>query len=447
MEYYKTLFFNKSKHSYELNEIDFYMDDSSKIMVYDNVPTVGFKITTNGILDPISGYIFHPKNFYSFKSEILKRNCVVNGICTLPLIFDYDKNSAYNVLFYDDVKDSLVEVSVDEKISLSTSSLGMLLRSIDDELYYIYLGLVGVFYVDIHGKTSIKKKHAVFKIATLYDNTGDDINIYSNKITYIDYKKDTDKKYFKVKTFDMDKVYIKPYYVEKKIVLGDYISNGVFDIELFSDKHPSFCITPKVRKLLNKDKLNKTHNCMVMSAEKIGLADISLHINANFSSSNATNQTLQNNTFTYEVISDLDLDFNSNNYAIDFNGTLFLIDFDGLNSSGFYQPSFTINRFKYAIPYSVIPRFKLFALSTYGISWTKPKYTKPTIDLDLTKEYDIYRVYYSLNDKFSYNIVAFDNPVFNEYRTEIVDKSVFDEITTTKTIKLPLLGMPYDFTI
>lgn len=449
MQYYKTLYFNKIKHSYELREINIHPNNIVDEVTYENNPITGFKICAYFVIDPISGYIFYPQNFTSFKNDIIKRNLVVNGVCTVPVIFDYLKNGSFNIVCYNDIKDKLETVDTHEKTSLSKTTIGTLIRNVDDEMFYIYLGSVGIYYVDINGKSSIKRKHAVFKINYL-NNLDDNVTILVNKISYIDYKKDNDEIYFEVKKLNLNKLHIKPYYGSvSTIYLLDYISNNTFDFEAFSTKYPSFCITPKSRKLINETKLHKTKNKMYISSQKIGQCDLSLNISLKYSSVDKIAKTFKNAIYSYEVVSSLNLDFEKDNYAIDIDGTLYLIVIDGLNKIGFYQPSVILDRLKGSFRYSVLPKFNLYSLSDYGISWTKPKFGKNSLvsTIDFKKDYDLYKVSYKLNDQYEYTVATNDKIDFNEAFSMITDTKLFEELSNNHFTTISLLGDDYDYNI
>jgi hypothetical protein len=66
------------------------------------------------------------------------------------IILDYLKNGTFNIVCYDDIKEKLETVNTNEKTSLSKTAIGTLIRNVDDEMFYIYLGSVGIYYVDIN---------------------------------------------------------------------------------------------------------------------------------------------------------------------------------------------------------------------------------------------------------------------------------------------------------
>ena len=170
MEYYKELFFAKKKHSYVLSSINFYAESESDIVKYNNVPAKGFKLAGGGLLDPTTGYIFYPDNITSFKEMLSNTNSLRNGVCVQPLVFEYIKDGSFRVHLFYDVEDELTAVSVHDKVSLSESKPGTILRSIEDESYYLYMGMVGQFYVSENGNGTVKKKHLVLKTDYFNEN-------------------------------------------------------------------------------------------------------------------------------------------------------------------------------------------------------------------------------------------------------------------------------------
>ncbi len=328
MEYYRELFFTKKKHSYDLHSINFYAEDENDIVKYNNTPSIGFKFLdeSGSMLDPVSGYLFHPSNANEFKDALVLKNILKNGVCLEPIIFEYVKDGTFCAHLYSDVVDELVEVKVHDKISLSESSPGTILRSIEDESYYLYMGLVGQFYVNENGDGCVKKKHLVLKTDCFADD--DDTVLIGRHFTFVDFNKDKTKDYFKIKDIPANKLRVKYYSSGNDIIhLGKYIRNDVFDVYDFQRDHPSFVLSSTVRFLFSKDDISMTRNVVKLDYEYIGETNLTVKYDVKYTSFDSKTKTFYNALVVPTLIGDagLDIDITKHNYVVEIGNEKYLI--------------------------------------------------------------------------------------------------------------------------
>lgn len=431
MEYYKELFFLKKKHNYDLNSITFY-SHADDVIKYNNIPSTGFKIINNGFLDPSTGYIFHPNNAVPFKDLLLKRNALKNGVCVKPIIFEYIKDGSFVVHLYDDVVDDLNCVCIDDKVSLAESKPGNILRSIDDESYYIYMGLVGQFYVDEKGNGSVKKKHLALK-TDFFNEEDNDTTLWVRHFTYIDFNKDKDKSYLKISKVPFDNLKIKYYdYAGGRdfIDLSKYVHDDVFDVYGFQHDYPSLLLSQTVRRLFSKDDISMTRNNVKLNYEYIGETGFSLEYDIDFNGFDSKTQTLYNVSILPNIKSTdfPEIDFTKHTYAIEVDDEKYLMSSRKLLEIGGYSVS-ALRDFSVFRQYSYTTAIFLYALDKVSIISPKKLYTvirnkamKKQNAINWGKRHKVYKVEYVLNDSLKFNL--FSNH-FN--RGDVLDSIIVDD--------------------
>ena len=450
MEYYKELFFAKKKHSYELNSINFYAENEEDIVKYNNIPAKGFKLVNGSLLDPVTGYLFHPDNAYSFKDLLITRNIWRNGVCVEPIIFEYVKDGSFRAHLYADVENELVEVSVHDKVSLSESKPGTILRSIEDESYYLYMGMVGQLYVNESGKGSVKKKHLVLK--TDFFNEGDESNteLIIRHFNYVDFTKDKIKSYFKIKDISPDKLKIKYYsYGSDIIKLGEYINNDKFDVYDFQRDYPSLLLTSTVRLLFTKDDISMTRNHVKLQYEFLGEMGLQVIYNLTYSSFDSKTKTFYNVEIKPEIRSKAypQLDFNKHNYAIEYNNEKMLItprrlvEIVGYNSSSKKDLSL-FSRYSYPTEFYLYKLDSVSVISNRKFYMAAKQSTSKTPPFNWFSPVKIYQVEYLLNEQYSFNLFNTPFDKCGEIFDALVvnDSDAFDQIKNTGRAVFELFG-------
>jgi len=447
MEYYKELFFKKKKHSYNLREINFHIENQNDVVKYENIPSKGFKLINSNFLDPVTGYIFHPLNSTAFKEKLIQRNLLINGVCIKPIIFEYIKNGFFLVHIYDDVKDDLEEVCVSKKVSLSESKPGNILRNIDDESYYIYLGLIGQYYVSTKGKASVKKKHLVLK-TDLFDNSDEDTVLTVHHFNYVDYTKDTDKKYVVVKSTDVENLKIHCYHFGKTIIpLGKYINNTKFIVYDFQNDYPTLLLSKTVKKVFSNDDISLTRNKVELNYEYLGETSLELIYNVNYTNTVSSENALLNASLMTSIISsnpNIHTDFEKYNYAAEIDGEMFLLSPRMLFEVDCYESYFdnSVTAFKgmYNTHLNLYKVKEFFGQEPIIESpYFRFKSEKPRLSFD--KDVKLYKIKYVLNGNKSYNL--FNKPFENHKKIEklvVSNKHIFEHLKTKKAISVTILG-------
>lgn len=449
MEYYKELFFTKKKHSYELNSINFYAEDENDVVKYSNTPTRGFKFVDQygGMLDPVSGYIFHPCNSVEFKNSLVLSNSLKNGVCLEPIIFEYAKDGSFKAHLYSDVSSDLVEIKVHEKVSLSESHPGYILRSIEDESYYLYMGLVGQLYVNENGDGHVKKKHLVLKADCFVDD--DEVALIGQHFTFVDFNKDKNKSYFKIKDIQSNKLKIKYYSTGNDVIyLGRYIKDNVFDVYDFQRDYPSFILSSTTKFLFSKDDISMTRNNVKLCYEYVGESNLTVRYDVKYSSFDSKTKTLCNAVVVPTLLGDCDLeiDVTKNNYVVEIGLDKFLLSHRRLTEIDAYNPTakrdFSLfQRYSYStevsffniVGSSIISRTRFFNLRRFS----KTPQFGPEVWLNKVK---IYKVEYVLNDKHRFNM--FSSLFEYSERSDLVvnDREVFDQIRKYGHVSVCLFG-------
>lgn len=442
MEYYKELFFTKQKHNYNLEYINFYNDDMD-VIKYNNIPSKGFKICRGNYLDPKTGYIFQPQNGLQFKEKLLRLNLIKNGICVAPVIFEYKMGGMFNIHLYDDVKEQLNDVGVLNKVSLSESVLGELLRNIDDESYYIYFGPVAQYYVSESGVGTIKKKHLILKTNWVTDN---DISI--SKFTFIDYTKDTIKSYFKVRDIPLTELRINYYTSTSKYIdLINYIHNGVFDVNLFQSEYPSLMLSNTIRRVFNTEYIMKTKNRVKLEYSYIGYGSLTFKYDISYDGYDQKQKKFYNAKLIRSIYSKEfpEIDFNKYNYVVELNGVKFLLAPRRLKE-------FDADAYDLKLSVNILTQYGLedilfYRLNNATISYSKKfdlEFIKSFSNYDWSQKVKIFKINYCLNDVFRSNI--FDNPfvIDTPYDKYISDSSVFDSLKLNKMLSINLIGFTED---
>lgn len=452
MEYYRELFFAKVKHSYELNQINFYSDNIDDVVRYINVPAKGFKFLSTGLLDPVTGYIFKPSNFFSFKEKIIFQNKLKNGVCVSPIIFEYIKDGSFYVHLYSDVIDNLVEVSIKNKVSLSESKPGTLLRSVEDESYYLYLGLVGQFYVDEYGNNGVvRKKHLVLKTDYLNNNNAEnDVILHVKHFHYVDFTKDKKQVYLQVKHIEKENLKVQHYY-GTNINLGEYIHNDQFEVYDFQKDYPSLLLSPTTRFVFKKSDISLTRNNVRLHHDYVGEADIKVSYDVDFNSKDTAHKSLHDVFINRKLFSTShpDIDFQKNNYSIEVDGLYYLISPSCLLSSHETSPSLRIDldifaKYAYQTDFmfylldnvSVVSRRKL-----YNLQYNSPTYKKPVVDR--SKKIKLYKTSYVLNNHNHYNIFYPEKTNSCDDRIEslvVNESSIFDDIKKNGNVSFSIFG-------
>lgn len=450
MEYYKELFFTKKKHSYDLHNINFHIENEEDVVKYNNYPSKGFKLVQGNLLDPVTGYIFHPENSWYFKDLMIRRNVLNNGVCVEPIIFEYIKDGTFNAHLYNDVKDDLVEVSVEDKISLSESKSGTLLRSINDESYYIYMGMVGQYYVSENGKGNVKKKHLVLKTDFFKENDDDDDTVLNvHHFSYIDFTKDKEKKYFKVKDISPENLKIKYYsYTTDVIPVGDYIADNVFDVYGFQHDYPSLLLSSTVRILFSKEDISMTRNKVKLEYDYIGEMEMDLNFHIDYSSFDNQKRMLYGVNVVPEIKSTThySVDFSKHNYVVELDDEFYLVaprrlvEFDCVDS--YFKTD--INLFRGYTFSTEILLYKMGMNSIISVPRSFYRYYNNNNDnksFDWSKSVKLYRVEYVLNDTHRFNIFSRSfNRITNASELNVIDPDVFEIIKENKGIAVSLFG-------
>jgi hypothetical protein len=447
MEYYKELFFTKRKHSYDLYEINFHADQVENIIRYNNTPSKGFKLVGKDLLDPVTGYIFHPENSYSFKDKMIRDNVLINGVCTKPIIFEYVKDGTFIAHLYEDVQDELIEVSVQDKVSLSESKPGTILRNIEDESYYIYMGMVGQFYVTERGKGSVKKKHLVLK-TDYVDQKDDDTILIVYHLSYIDYKKDKDKSYFQVNDISPEKLKVKYYsYGHEIIPIGDYIKDDKFQVYDFQREYPSLLLSGTVRIIFAKDDISMTRNKVNLDYEYLGETGLDLICQLKYGSFDMKAKTFFNIDIDMNIESTdgLLLDFYKYNYAVEIDGEKYLVSPRRLLEINTYTSDVRANinlfqgfRFNTDVEFYRMSDISIVNHKSYH---THKRMIKNHSMVDWSKKVKIYKVEYVLNDKYRYNI--FEKPftaLKNSDSISVLDKDIFDFLKNNNGVAINIFG-------
>lgn len=447
MEYYKKLFFIKRKHRYDLNEINFHIENNDNAVEYDNIPSKGFKLIMDGFLDPVTGYVFHPANAVYFKEMLIKRNYLLNGVCIKPIIFEYLTNGYFNAHIYDDVKDDLEEVSVSNKISLSESTPGSILRNINDESYYIYLGMVGQFYVSRSGKMSLKKKHLVLK-TTYFKDTESDTVFNIQHFSYVSFTKDKEKKYIVVRNTDVENLKIQCYYFGREVIpLGSYIKNNAFQVYEFQHDYPSLLLSKTVKKLFSKDDISLTRNKVELNYEYIGESSLELVYTLDYQGSDPNSNSFFNTTLKTRIDStdkNVHVDFEKYNYAAEIDGTMFLLSPRPLYEidcySSFYDNG--INLFEkdfntYLNFYKIDSLFGDQPLN--DTRYFRFRRNRPSLSLD--RDVKLYKIEYILNKKKKYNLFDKSFERYNNVEKLVVSNNdIFAHLKTNKELSITILG-------
>lgn len=447
MEYYKELFFSKKKHSYDLYEINFCISDDS-VVRYNNTPAFGFKLVgVSSLLDPVTGYVFHPENSCVFKELIIKRNFLKNGICVCPIIFEYIKDGSFNAHIYDDVKDDLIEVSVQDKVSLSESKPGTILRSVDDESYYIYMGMVGQYYITGRGKGNVRKKHLVLKTDN-FNEYDESTVLIVHHFSYVDFTKDKNKSYFKVKDIAPENLKIKYYSFGNDIIsVGDYIDNDKFQVYDFQQKYPYLLLNGRIKIIFDKDDISMTRNKVKLRYEYVGETGLSLNYSFTYSSFDSKVKKLFNTTVKSEIqTTDFHaVDFEKHNYVVEIDGEKYLISNRRLTEIDCYYPHFksSVNLFQ---TYRHNADFLLYKMDDSSVMDTKTYQTisKRTIERrtspDWSKKVKIYKVEYVLNGKHHFNLFSKPSEKIENEDVIINDIEVFDFIREHGGISINIFG-------
>jgi len=447
LEYYKDLFFSKKKHSYELHKINLLLNDEGSVK-YDNVPVKGFKLINLKFLDPITGYIFHPHNAYAFKEKLIKTNQLVNGVCTAETIFEYVKDGSFNIHFYDDVKDTLLPVEISKKISLSNSKIGMLLRNIDDEEYYIYLGLVGQYYVSDTNNGMVKKKHMVLKTNYITNsNSFEDTSIYLSHISYLDFTKDKDENYFKIMDVDLSKLKIAlSMYDSDCIMLVNYIENDIFDVDKFSKDYPHLVLSRTIRKVFSKNYISMTRNKIKLVYEYVTKSSLELYIDFEYKSFDSKFNKFNKVTLmpTFILGNGKKLDIENKNYAIKVGNDHYLLTLRTLSEMQHYGAKYKKNiNICSNGNYNMMDVF-FFSLSDVSFQNNNSSYLnfllkEKSDELNWTQEYEIYEINYELNKTHLFSI--FDNPYSSlHHDTFHSTKELFTHIKNDKSLTIPIFG-------
>ena len=450
MEYYKELFFAKKKHSYDLHNINFYAENEDDIIKYNNVPAKGFKLVNGSLLDPVTGYIFHPENAYNFKDLLIARNIWRNGVCVKPIIFEYIKDGSFRAHLYEDVKDDLMEVSVHDKVSLSESKPGTILRSIEDESYYLYMGMVGQLYVNENGKGSVKKKHLVLKTDFFNESDTSDTELIIRHFNYVDFTKDKVKSYLKIKDISPDNLKIKYYsYGSDVIQLGEYITNDKFDVYDFQRDYPSLLLSSTVRLLFTRDDISMTRNHVKLNYEYIGEIGLKVVYNVEYSSFDSKTKTFYNVVVKPEIKSTQfpNIDFFKHNYAIEYNSEKMLVaprrlkEIVGFNST-FKKDLSVFSRYTYPTEFYM---YKLDSVSVISNRkfYTVVKQNKATPQtLNWFAPIKFYQVEYVLNEQYSFNLFNTPFEKTDEIYDELVvnDSDAFDHIRKHGFVTFDLFG-------
>lgn len=445
LEYYKELFFTKIKHSYDLHHINFHAETQDDIIKYDNKPSVGFKLVNNKFLDPKSGYIFHPSNSWAFKEKLITQNLLINGVCIKPIIFEYVKDGSFNIHLYEDVKDELMNVSVDDTVSLSESKPGTILRNLDDESYYIYMGMVGQYYVTENGKGSVKKKHLVLKTDYFNEKEDDTILIVSH-FSYVDYTKDKEKNYFKVKDIQPENLKIKYYsYGQGIIPVGDYIENEKFQVYSFQKDYPSLMLSGTIRKVFDKDDIQMTRNNVKLVYEYLGTTGLDFVCHLKYASFDSKTKTFYNAELRTEIVSTkgIVLDFEKHNYVVEIDDSKYLIYPRRLEEINNYNPHLKadINLFQ-GYKYSTdVLFYKMNDASTAVNSvFYYPYSNVKNQEINWSQNVKIYMVEYSLNNTYRFNLF---NNAFNPLNDETLmvhDRNIFNFLKDNSGVAINLFG-------
>jgi len=442
MEYYKELFFVKKKHSYDLHKINFHIETQESVVQYNNVPSKGFKLVGCNLLDPMTGYIFHSQNATQFKEQLISQNLLINGVCIKPIIFEYIKDGSFNAHIYDDVKNVLSVVMVCDKISLSESKIGDILRNIEDESYYIYLGLVGQYYVTTKGKSSVKKKHLVLKTDNI--NGVDDTTILTvHQFNYVPYTKHTEKKYVLIKSVNPTNLKIKCYMYHTNVIsIGDYVNNDVFDIKSFQKKFPTLVLSNTVRTLFSSKEISMGTNKVVLTYDYIGETSISLKYDVKFVGSNSNFNIFYDVELKSDIIADdvNDLvDFENNNYAIELDGDKYLMTTKMLYEVGCYNPYFIKGNYFKNLNHSYLILLKL---NTCSVMNNKQFYHNHNDihNINWDKKVKIYKVCYLLNKHHSYNLFNHNTDYEKLNTLNVIDDVVFDIIDKQHSVTKTVIG-------
>ena len=448
LEYYKELFFTKKKHSYDLHSINFYAEDENDIVKYNNVPAVGFKFLdqSGSMLDPVSGYLFHPYNSADFKNTLVLRNILKNGVCLEPIIFEYIKDGSFRAHLYSDIQDELMEVKVHDKVSLSESNPGTILRSIEDESYYLYMGLVGQFYVNENGDGSVKKKHLVLKTDCFADD--DDTILIGRHFTFVDFNKDKVKDYFKIKDIPANKLKIKYYSAgDEAIYLGEYIRDNIFDVYDFQRDYPSFILSSTVRFLFSKNDISMTRNVVKLDYEYLGETNLTVNYDIKYTSFDSKAKIFYNASVVPTLIGDdgIDIDVAKHNYVVEIGNEKFLISHRRLVEIDTYNVS-AKRDFSLFQRYSYSTEISLFSIvGSSIISRTRffnhKRFSKNSISPEVwLNKVKVYKVEYLLNDKHHFNM--FSNLFESSERDDLFvnDREVFNLIKQHGKIAVCLFG-------
>ncbi len=434
MEYYKELYFNKTKHSYALNYINFRESAMENTVKYDNIPTKGIKLFSSSFLDPKTGYLFQPTNGWQFKEMIIRRNLLVNGVCIEPVIFEYTKDELYNIHLYNDVKHELQEIKVKEAISLSETKPGTLIRNMSNESYYIYMGLVGQYYVSTTGEGVIKKKHLVLKTDYINQNESNTL-LRASHFTYLDYKKDTEKNYFKILDIAPENMKISYYsYRHNVISLGDYIENEKFKVYDFQRDYPSLMLSKTIRKVISSDDLSLKKNIMRLEYEYLGTSGLELVSNLTFTKCDDVHKILYDLEIKRSIRSttNIDLDFEKNNYAIEYNGKKYLIYPRILPEIGNYQPNFQ-NPVDVLDGTGYVETIAFYKLHNAGTEINT--FYNGYKALVCNEDVKIFKVSYNLNNTVKFNL--FENP-FKHMTISSLKVTSVDKFETYKTDKIQI---------
>lgn len=439
MEYYKKLYFVKRKHFNVVSGVRIHNDSSdTNLLEYDNIPNVGFKVVSTGLIDPVSGFIFRPENYWLFKEAAIARNFIVNGVCVEPLIFEYLKKGAFNVHFYNDVVNDVDDVTVTDgtKISLNETRYGTILRGINDENYYIYFGSVAQYYVAYNEKDSVKKKHLLLKLESYDEKTG----LCSRHFVYRNFTSNNDKIYLKIKDIPLNDLRVKRYIFDSNTInFGEYIKNGVFDVRKFYKYHSSFFTTNTIRTIFSeKEILSK--NRVRLDYEFVGNSLLRWETSLEYDSFDANAQTFAGFKMFSNILNDDNtMDFKKYNYAIKYNDVFYLMTVRRLDELHCYSPHFR----KHLSDSTMNAQLLFYKMNSktvtgsYEYFFNTNSKPKPVFEIEFDKPFEIYRVSYILNENQKFNIFENHSELYPMTRSNellVSDTEIFEAYKNKKTI-------------